>query len=73
LGIDTLLYAGVVTNACVFLSAASGFDLGYRQYLITDCTAALSDKDQASAERFIGSYIAELVTAEQVLSALDKV
>lgn len=29
-GIDTILYAGVVTTACVLLSVAAGFDLGYR-------------------------------------------
>lgn len=72
LNIDTLLYAGVVTNACVMLSVAGGFDLGYRQYLITDCTGALSDEDQADAERFIGGYMAELVDSEQTVSALQR-
>lgn len=72
LGIDTIFYTGVVTNACVFLSAATGFDLGYRQYLITDCTAALSDDDQAYAERFIGSYIAEPVTADETSKVFQR-
>ncbi|KAA1394268.1 isochorismatase family cysteine hydrolase [Aeromicrobium ginsengisoli] len=69
-GIDTLLWAGAVTNACVLLSVSTGFDLGYRQYLVTDCTAALSDADQAAAKHFIGAYPAQLVTAVQVLDAL---
>jgi nicotinamidase-related amidase len=73
LGIDTLLYAGVVTNACVMLSVAAGFDLGYRQYLITDCTGALSEEDQAAAERFIGLYMAQLVTTNGVLAALKEI
>lgn len=72
LGIDTLLFAGVVTNACVMLSVASGFDLGYRQYLITDCTGALSGEDQADAERFIGLYLAQLVTTNDTLAALKE-
>lgn len=72
LGIDTLIYAGVVTNACVMLSVASGFDLGYRQYLVTDCTGALSDEDQADAERFIGLYLAQLVTTDSTLAALKQ-
>jgi nicotinamidase-related amidase len=70
LGIDTLLFPGVVTNACVMLSVASGFDLGYRQYLVTDCTGALSQEDQAHAERFIGLYLAQLVTTDDTLAAL---
>ncbi|KAA9162561.1 cysteine hydrolase [Amycolatopsis acidicola] len=73
LDIDTVFYAGVVTNACVLLSVASGFDLGYRQYLVTDCTAALSERDQEDAERFIGAYLAQLVTAEDTTAALKRV
>ena len=70
LGIDTLIHAGVVTNACVMLSVAGGFDLGYRQYLVTDCTGALCDEDQADAERLIGFYLAQLVTTDETLAAL---
>jgi nicotinamidase-related amidase len=73
LGIDTLIYAGVVTNACVMLSVASGFDLGYRQYLVTDCTGALCDEDQADAERLIGLYMAQLVTTDETLAALSNI
>ncbi len=72
LGIDTLIYAGVVTNACVMLSVASGFDLGYRQYLATDCTGALCDEDQADAERLMGFYLAQLVTTDDTITALDR-
>ncbi|MET0546956.1 MAG: cysteine hydrolase [Caulobacterales bacterium] len=70
MNIRTILYAGVLTNACVMLSATAGFDLGYRQYLISDCTAALSDEDQADTERLLNNYIAEVVTADDVLSVL---
>ena len=70
LDINTVIYAGVVTNACVLLSVAAGFDLGYRQYLISDCTGALDERDQQDAERFIDLYLAEVVTAAEVLDAL---
>ena len=69
LAIDTLLYAGVVTNACVLLSVAAGFDLGYRQYLISDCTGAQTERDQADSERIIGTYLAEIVGAKDVALA----
>lgn len=71
LNITTVLYAGVVTNACVMLSVAAGFDLGYRQYLIADCTGALSERDQLDAERFINFYLAEVVSADEVQGVLD--
>lgn len=71
-GIDTILYAGVVTTACVLLSVAAGFDLGYRQYLVADCTGTLSARDQEDAERLIGNYLAEIVTAADTVAAMEK-
>lgn len=71
-GIDTILYAGVVTTACVLLSVAAGFDLGYRQYLVADCTGTLSERDQQDAERLIGNYLAEIVTAADAAAAMEK-
>jgi len=68
-GIDTVIHAGVVTNACVLLTAGAGFDLGYRQYVIGDATAAMSEEDQQAAERFMDSYIAQVVTSAEVVSA----
>ncbi len=69
LGIDTVIYCGVVTNACVLLTAGAGFDLGYRQYVIGDATAAMSQEDQDAAERFMDSYIAQVVDSAAVVSA----
>lgn len=71
--VHTVLYAGVVTSACVLLTACVGFDLGYRQYLISDCTASLSDQDQSDAERLLGAYVAEIVSAAEVVAALKSV
>lgn len=69
--VDTIIYAGVVTSACVMLTACAGFDLGYRQYLISDCTASLCDEDQRNAERLLGVYVAELITAAETVAALE--
>jgi nicotinamidase-related amidase len=69
-GVRTVLYAGVVTNACVLVSAAAGFDLGYRQYLLSDCTAALTEDEQQWAEQFINNYLAKVVTADSAFNAL---
>lgn len=72
-GIRTVLYAGVVTNACVMLTAAAGYDLGYRQYLLTDCTAALSERDHADAVRFMDAFIAQGVTGSEAILAFQTV
>ncbi len=71
-GIDTLIYAGVVTSACVLLSVATGFDLGYRQYLLADATGALSDRDQGDAERLIGNYMAQIVRTTDLMEYLNR-
>lgn len=72
LGIRTVFYSGVVTDACVLLTAAAGFDLGYQQYLLTDCTAAFSDNDQEAAERIMNKYIAQTVTAAETIAEFEK-
>ncbi|WP_370940467.1 cysteine hydrolase [Amycolatopsis sp. cg13] len=71
LGVRTVLYAGVVTDRCVLLTAAAGFDLGYQQYLLTDCTAASTAGDQAAAERLISGYLARPVTAAEAVRAFE--
>lgn len=69
LGVRTVLYAGVVTDRCVLLTAAAGFDLGYRQYLLTDCTAASTAAEQAAAEELIAGYLAQPVTGAEAAAA----
>jgi hypothetical protein len=51
------------------LTAAPGSDLGYRQFLISDCTAPFNERDENDCERFLGLYVAQLVCAARVLAA----
>ena len=39
---------------------------------MTDCTGALSEADQADAERMIAYYLAQLTTTDEALAALRK-
>lgn len=71
-GAKTVMYSGVVTDLCVLLTAAGGFDLGYHQYLLTDCTAAYSDADQATGERLMARYLARAVTGGEALHAFEQ-
>lgn len=71
MGITDVLYCGVVTNGCVLLTVAHGFDLGYRGYMVADATATYSDRLQDYTEEIVGAYMAKIVTTEQLLAALD--
>lgn len=71
IGIRNILYTGVITNGCVLLTAASGFDLGYNGYLVTDTTATLSQELQQATEETMALYVAKPVSTGQVLNMLD--
>ena len=70
LGIEHVLYTGVITNGCVLLTLAAGFDLGYYGYLVSDSTATYSEGLQQSAESLVSGWLAELVTTDSVIETL---
>jgi nicotinamidase-related amidase len=70
MGIEHVIYTGVVTNGCVLLTVAAGFDLGYYGYLVSDATATLTQELQDQAENIIGQYLAQVVTTDDMLSLL---
>jgi nicotinamidase-related amidase len=65
MGIGDVLYTGVLTNACVMLTVAAGFDLGYRNYLVTDATATHTQRLQDNAEELMGGYLAQNITTDE--------
>lgn len=72
-GVDTVVYTGVVTNCCVMLTAAAGYDHEYTGYVVSDATAAFSDDLQAAAELALGAMAATITTTDDVLAALGAV
>jgi nicotinamidase-related amidase len=70
MGIEHVIYTGVVTNGCVLLTVAAGFDLGYYGYLVSDATATLTQELQDQAENIIGQYLAQVVTTDDMLTLL---
>ncbi|QQO23712.1 cysteine hydrolase [Bradyrhizobium diazoefficiens] len=70
MGITHVLYTGVTTNACVMLTAAGGFDLGYFGTIVTDATAALTPEHQTQAENLLRYFVASLATTEEVIELL---
>jgi nicotinamidase-related amidase len=69
--IDNVFYVGVLTNACVLLTACAGFDLGYRGYVVRDATATLTEDMQRSAEDVLACFIASVVDTPDAIALLD--
>ena len=70
-GIEHVLYTGVVTHACVLLTLAAGFDLGYYGYLVSDATAAFSPRLHDATEDLVSGFLARVVTTSSMLVQLD--
>jgi nicotinamidase-related amidase len=71
MGITTVIYTGVITNGCVFLTAAGGFDRGYRGLVAADATATLSARLQTTTELLMDGFIANVVETKDIVSMLD--
>ena len=70
LGIENVLYTGVISNGCVLLTLGAGFDLGYRGYFISDATATVSATVQTATEDIVGAYLAQVVTTDAIIAKL---
>ncbi|MEV5651765.1 isochorismatase family cysteine hydrolase [Nocardia sp. NPDC052254] len=70
MGVENVLYTGVATNACVLATAASGFDLGYRGFLVSDATATFTQRMQDITEEIIGFAMTEVVTTDHIIGRL---
>jgi biuret amidohydrolase len=71
MGIRNVLYTGVITNGCVLLTLAAGFDLGYHGYLVSDATATFSQRWQDLTEEIVGVYMAKVVTTAEIIDELS--
>jgi biuret amidohydrolase len=71
MGIVHVLYTGVITNACVLLTVAAGFDLGYSGHLVSDATATFSQELQDQAENLIGQFMAQIATTDEMVKLLS--
>lgn len=69
-GIDTVLFAGVATNASVEGTARQASDLGYRTVIVADaCSAADTGAHEASISSL--GLLAEITTSAEAIGALQ--
>ncbi|KAA9164408.1 cysteine hydrolase [Amycolatopsis acidicola] len=69
-GVTDVVFCGVITNACVLLSALAAWDLGYSVSIVDDACGANSAEIHGAALSVAGWLGCHLLTADQVLAKL---
>lgn len=70
LGVEAVLIGGTKTNVCCESTARDAMMLDYDVVMVSDCCAALSDREHlATLENMIQQF-GDVLTAEEVLAAL---
>lgn len=69
--IEHVIYTGVVTNGCVLLSVAGGYDRSYHGYFASDATATFSDALQTATEDIISGYMAPVLRTNEIIEMLS--
>ena len=70
-GVDTVLFAGVATNASVESTARQASDLGYRTVIVTDACSAADPGAHDAAVASLG-LLAEITSTAEVIDALTR-
>lgn len=70
-GVRTVVFCGVVTNACVLLSALSAWDLGYSVQIVDDACAADSQEMHESALAVADWLGCDIIQTDDVLTSLS--
>jgi nicotinamidase-related amidase len=69
LGVETVAFLGVATNASVEGTARAASDLGYRVLIVSDaCSAATAEAHASSVESL--SLLADITTTDDLITAL---
>ena len=71
-GVDTVLFAGVATNASVESTARQASDLGYRTIIVADACSAADPGAHAAAVASLG-LLGEITTTAEAVQALSGV
>ena len=67
MGIEQIIYSGVVTNGCVLLTLTAGFDHGYHGWMVSDATASFSARLQDITEELVSGYMARVVSTTEMV------
>jgi ureidoacrylate peracid hydrolase len=69
--VDTLLVAGTKTNVCCEATARAAFDTDFKVVMVSDCCAALSEREHQSALENAIQQFADVMTSDEVVACLE--
>ncbi len=69
--IENLLIAGTKTNVCCETTARDAFDIDFNVVMVSDCCAALSDREHLATLESIIQQFGDVLTTDEVLELLD--
>jgi nicotinamidase-related amidase len=72
MGIQTLIFVGVVTNYCVETAVRDACDFGYNVYLVSDCCAAMMPHHQHHALEVMDNVYCRVKTAAEMTTLIQK-
>jgi len=74
IGVDTVIVAGITTNACVLITASDVYVRDFRLFVPSDCVAALTDEEQRNALKLMeANFAADTTPSERLdLAGLKK-
>ena len=70
--IDTLIVTGTLTNCCCESTARDAMQLNYKVIFVSDGNAALSDAEHNATLNNMCALFADVMSAEEVVSALKR-
>ena len=70
-GIETLLIGGTKTNICCETTARDAFDMDFKVVLVSDCCAALSDREHQATMESIIQQFGDVLSTEEVEQRLE--
>lgn len=71
-GIESVLIGGTKTNVCCETTARDAFDLDFKVVMVSDCCAALSDREHLATLETIIQQFGDVMTGDEVLAALRR-
>jgi nicotinamidase-related amidase len=69
-GVNTLIFAGVVTSGCVEATAHGAYDRDFNVIILSDCCADMTDEAHEYTMRLAFKMIARVRTSKEVIAAL---
>ena len=71
-GIDTVVFVGIATNVCVYLSAADAGDRGYKTIVVSDATAALPSEMHDVFLKIGSTFYFLVQTTDEVINGIER-